>query len=148
MNHQAPQEETPSQTNREIEYQELCESWRHDDNWFNRFSAIVLPLSVIGLIVPYTENQAAGFLTCLFGILGMFYWYFSARNYQARSDIRWERIREIEDELDFDAHRRIHRMRQQRGIKMRHRHWRLVIFIVYLIFAVIILLLSLFRIPL
>ena len=72
------------------------------------------------------------------GFMGMLYWFLTGINYDARADIRWKRIREIECILIFDVHRRIHRKRQEQGVKVRHKHWRWVIFVFYFVVALIV----------
>ena len=129
-----------NQDDRELaEYEELCSSWRHDDNTFDRFSAIILPLCFVGLIVSYNDKtNVPAILSCGVGLLGMFYWYCTGINHQVRADIRWERIRQIECCFRFDVHRRIHNKRQLYGIKLRHRSWRRIITLFYILAAVIV----------
>ena len=130
-----------NQVDRDLaEYQELCSSWRHDDNTFDRFSAIVLPLCFVGLIVPYSNDKAdiPAILSCGVGLLGMFYWYCAGKNHDVRAETRWRRIREKECCFDFDAHRRIHNERKLYGLNLRHKDWRWLITVFYLLVAVIV----------
>ena len=120
------------------QYQELCSSWRHDDSVFDRYSAIILPLCFVGLVIPYIEDAVPAILSSFIGLVGTLYWFLTGINYQARSDIRWERIHEIEKSLGFNVHRWMHQERQKRGTPIRHKHWRWVIFIFYGVTAVIV----------
>ena len=124
------------------QYKELCHSWRHDDGEFSRFTNIFFATSILALIAPYLHSQVPAILTCGLGFVGMTCWFSVALNLQHRNDIRWKRIREIEKELDYDAHIRIHKERTQSSKlyhKLRHRHWRLVMWVIYMVAVVYVL---------
>ena len=125
------------------QYKELCESGRHDDDDFSRFTNIFFPLAVLALTAPYLKGEVPAWLTCLLGLTGMTYWFFMGLNFQHRMDIRWERIHQIECKLSYDAHLRMDRKRKQRRKawympwrKLRHKHWRLIIWGVYIFAAI------------
>ena len=122
------------------QYRELCESWRHDDADFSRFTNICLPLSILALTAPYLKGDVPAWLTCGLGLVGMTYWFFMGLNYQHRFDIRWKRIHKIECRLGYDAHLWMDKKRKQHRKtwympwrKLRHKHWRVFIWLIYIV---------------
>ena len=39
------------------EYRELGLCWRHDDEWFSKLTAVLLPLSIAALALPYLNRS-------------------------------------------------------------------------------------------
>ena len=120
------------------QYKELCHGWRHDDSDFSRFTNIFFATSILALVAPYLRSGVPAILTCGLGFVGVTYWFPVGLNFQHRSDIRWKRIREIEKELCYEVHLRIYQKRTQSSKlwhKIRHRHWRLVVWIIYVVAA-------------
>ncbi len=106
------------------EYSELGLCWRHDDEVFSRLTAVLLPLSIAALTLPYLKPGAPKLLCVAGGLMLMVHWFFSSKRNEDRSCIRFSRIHEIEGILGFDSHLRIHRKRDKSVLKgQRLRSW-------------------------
>ena len=105
------------------EYKELGLSWRHDSESFSKLTAVLLPLSIAALTLPYLAGSPK-LLATVGGLMLMTFWFFSSLTYENRSYIRWSRIHEIERILGFDSHLRIDRERAKSVLKgQRLRSW-------------------------
>ncbi len=105
------------------EYKELGLSWRHDSESFSKLTAVLLPLSIAALTLPYLAGSPK-LLATVGGLMLMTFWFFSSLTYENRSYIRWSRIHEIERILGFDSHLRIDRERAKSVLKGQHlRSW-------------------------
>lgn len=106
------------------EYKELGLSWRHDSESFSRLTAVLLPLSIAALTLPYLKPGAPKLLCVAGGLMLMVHWFFSSKRNEDRSCIRFSRIHEIEGILGFDSHLRIDRERAKSVLKgQRLRSW-------------------------
>ena len=93
--------------NRELllaEYNELGHCWRHDDQLFSNLTAVLLPISVGGLTLPYLKDGIPKFPVAVGCAILMTFWYLSSLRYERRHRIRYERIHSIERLLGFDSH--------------------------------------------
>lgn len=115
------------------EYREQCLCWKHDDDMFSKLTAILFPLSIAALTLPYLKPGTPKLLCVVGGLMLIAHWFFTSESFEDRSNIRWSRIHEIERILGFDSHLRIDRERQKsvwKGVPLRR-----LIFIVYIIIA-------------
>ena len=78
------------------EYKELGLCWRHDDDVFAKLTAVLLPLSIAALTLPYLKPGAPKLLCVAGGLMLMVHWFFSSKRNEDRSCIRFSRIHEIE----------------------------------------------------
>lgn len=105
------------------EYKELGLSWRHDSESFSKLTAVLLPLSIAALTLPYLAGSPK-LLATVGGLMLMTFWFFSSLTYENRSNIRWSRMHEIEGILGFDSHLRIKRERVKSILKVQGlRRW-------------------------
>ena len=118
------------------EYKELGLCWRHDNVLFSKLTAVLLPLSIAALILPYS-NAGAHKLPCVVGgLMLMTFWFLSSRSYENKSYIRWSRIHEIERILGFDSHLRYHRESTKNILKDRRlRSWMFGLYLVIAFFV-------------
>lgn len=115
------------------EYKELGLSWRHDSESFSKLTAVLLPLSIAALTLPYLKAGPPKLLATVGGLMLMTFWFLSSLTYENRSNIRWSRMHEIEGILGFDSHLRIKRERVKSILKVQGlRRW---IFGLYLAIA-------------
>ena len=118
------------------EYKELGLCWRHDDEVFAKLTAVLLPLSIAALTLPYLKPGAPKLLCVVGGSMLMVHWFFSSKRNEDRSGIRFSRIREIEQILGFDSHLRIHRKRDKSVLKgQRLRSWMFGLYLVIAFFV-------------
>ena len=115
------------------EYKELGLCWRHDDDWIAKLTAVLLPLSIAALTLPYLKGGVPKLLGVVGGLSLMAFWFFSTQICKRRFEIRFSRIREIERILGFDSHLRYHRESANR--KLKHQRLRRCMFIVYIVLA-------------
>ena len=115
------------------EYREQCLCWKHDDDIFSKLTAVLFPLSIAALTLPYLKAGPPKLLCVVGGLMLIAYWFFTSESIEDRSNIRWSRIHEIERFLGFDSHLRIDRERQKsvwKGVPLRR-----LIFIAYITIA-------------
>ena len=106
------------------EYREQCLCWKHDDNIFSKLTAVLFPLAIAALTIPYLKAGAPKLLCVVGGLMLMAFWFLSSRSFEHRSYIRFSRIHEIERILGFDSHLRIDRERAKSVLKgKRLRSW-------------------------
>ena len=86
------------------EYRELGLCWRHDDEMFSKLTAVLLPLSIAALTLPYLRAEAPKLLAASGGLMLMTFWFFSYLIHKSRFEVRFRRIYEIECILGFDSH--------------------------------------------
>lgn len=118
------------------EYKELGLCWKHDDGWIAKLSAVLLPLSIAALTLPYLREGPPKLLGVAGGLTLMTFWYVSSHICKRRFEIRFSRIREIECTLGFDSHLRYHRESASRIVK--HQRLRRLMFIVYIVIALLV----------
>ena len=99
------------------EYKEQGLCWRHDDDVFSKLTAVLLPLSIGALTLPYLSAETPKLLAASGGLMLMTFWYLSSESYEHRFRIRWRRIHEIEEILGLDSHLRIHKERSESLLK-------------------------------
>lgn len=110
------------------EYRELSLSWRADDDRLSKLTTVLVPIS-------FAAFALNGLLAMWGGLLLMFYWWFAARITVKKIDIRCNRMREIEKELDFDAHLRYFKCRKK-GV-LKDAHIRGVLLAIYVIIVIV-----------
>ena len=93
------------------EYREQGICWRHDDEMLSKLTAVLLPLSIAALTLPYLRYGTPKLLAALGGIMLMIFWFLRVLSYEERLHLRWSRIHEIERLLGLDSHLRLHRGR-------------------------------------
>ena len=99
------------------EYRDQGLCWRHDDDVFAKLTAVLLPLSIAALTLPYLSAETPKMLAASGGLMLMTFWYLSSESYEHRFRIRWRRIHEIEEILGLDSHLRIHKERSESLLK-------------------------------
>ena len=115
------------------EYKELGLCWRHDDEVFAKLTAVLLPLSIAALTLPYLKTGTPKLFAAIGGLMLITFWFFSSLKHKKRTEIRFSRIHEIEQFLRFDSHLRYHRERTKDILKdQRLRSW---MFRLYLVIA-------------
>ena len=118
------------------EYKELGLSWRHDSESFSKLTAVLLPLSIAALTLPYLKAGTPKLLATVGGLMLMTFWFFSSLAYENRSYIRWSRMHEIERILGFDSHLRIDRERAKNVLKIQGlRSWMFRLYLVIAFFV-------------
>ena len=118
------------------EYKELGFSWRHDSESFSKLTAVLLPLSIAALTLPYLKAGSPKLLATVGGLMLMTFWFFSSLTYENRSNIRWSRMHEIEGILGFDSHIRIKRERVKSILKVQGlRRWMFGLYLVIAFFV-------------
>ena len=91
------------------EYRDQGLCWRHDDDVFAKLTAVLLPLSIAALTLPYFKDGVPKLLAASGGLTLMAFWILSSKLYSRRLKIRFSRIHEIERILGFDSHLRYDR---------------------------------------
>ena len=118
------------------EYKEQSLCWRHDDDMFSKLTAVLFPLSIAALTLPYLKAGAPKLLCVVGGLMLMTFWFLLSRSYEHRSYIRWSRIHEIERILGFDSHLRIDREKAKNVLKgQRLRSWMFGLYLVIAFFV-------------
>ena len=112
------------------EYKEQGFCWRLDDEASLKTTAILLPLSIAALTLPYLKPGLPKSLCVIGGLMLITFWFLIYQSYEDRLRIRWKRIHEIERLLGLDAHLMMHRERATR--KMKGEMIRCIMFVVYL----------------
>ena len=116
------------------EYRELGLCWRHDDEVFSKLTAVLLPLSIAALTLPYySKVEMPKLLAAAGGLMLMAFWFFSSESYKGRFEIRFTRIYQIEDILGLDSHLRYHK--ESTKSVWKDRPLRCCMLIVYLVIA-------------
>ena len=115
------------------EYKELGVCWRQDDDWISKWTAVLLPLSIVALTLPYLKKPAPTLLAVIGGLALITYWYTSSLISKRRFEIRFSRIHQIEEILGMDSHLRYDRKSEKRILK--HQRLRSGMFLVYLVIA-------------
>ena len=119
------------------EYRELGLCWRHDDEMFSKLTAVLLPLSIAALTLPYySKVEIPKLLAATGGLMLMAFWFFSSESYKGRFEIRFTRIYQIEHILGLDSHLRYHR--ESTKSVWKDRPLRCCIFIAYLVIALLV----------
>ena len=88
------------------EYREQGLCWRHDDEWFSKLTAVLLPLSIAALTLPYLKDGVPKLLAVVGGLMLMAFWFFSSCICTAKHSVRFLRIHDIERILGLDSHLR------------------------------------------
>ena len=115
------------------EYKELSLCWRHDDEVFSKLTAVLLPLSIAALTLPYLKGGAFKLPSVFGGLMLMTFWFFSSLHHKKRTEILFSRIHEIEQVLEFDSYLRYHRERAK--IILKSQYFRSWMFRLYLVIA-------------
>lgn len=118
------------------EYEELGLCWRHDDNWISKLGAVLLPLSIASLTIPYLRAGTPKLLAVVGGLTLITYWYLSSSICKGRFEIRFSRIHEIERILGLDSHLRYDRESAKKTFK--HQRLRCAMFVGYLVIALLV----------
>ena len=112
------------------EYREQGLCWRLDDEASLKTTAILFPLSIAALTLPYLKPGLPKSLCVIGGLMLITFWFLIYQSYEDRLRIRWKRIHEIEWLLRLDAHLMMHRERATR--RMKGEMIRCIMFVVYL----------------
>lgn len=94
------------------EYRELSFSWRADDERLSKLTPVLVPVS----FAAFAVNGSSSHILIIGGLILMIYWCLAAHITVKKIDVRCDRMREIEEILGFDAHRRYKRLRNQQGV--------------------------------
>ena len=113
------------------EYKELGLCWRHDDEWFSKLTAVLLPLSIAALTLPYLKDGIPKLLAVAGGLMLIAFWFFSSCICTAKHSVRFSRIHDIERILGLNAHLSYHAARGE-GAK-KDKRLRLWMFGLYLV---------------
>ena len=116
------------------EYREQGLCWRLDDEGSLKITAILFPLSIAALTLPYLKPEVPKSLCIVGGLMLITFWFLIYQSYEDRLRIRWKRIHEIEWILRLDTHLMMHRERAKRRI--RGELIRCFMFVVYLFVTV------------
>ena len=112
------------------EYREQGLCWRHDDDVFTKLTAVLLPLSIAALTLPYFKDGVPKLLAAGGGLMLMAFWFLLSQSYENKFHIRWSRIHEIEQILGLDSHLRIDRERSKSRLKgQRLRCWMFILYL-------------------
>ena len=87
------------------EYRELGLCWKHDDELLSKLTAVLLPLSVAALTLPYLKNGTPKLFAAVGGLVLMTYWFITACLCTRRIDVWFSRMRKIERILGLHSHR-------------------------------------------
>ena len=90
------------------EYKEQGLCWRNDDQAFSRLTAVLIPLSIAALTLPYLRNGTPKLLAVSGGLLLMTFWILSSELHTRRLTIRFSRLHEIERILGLNSHLKYH----------------------------------------
>ena len=119
------------------EYKELGLCWRHDDEWFSKLTAVLLPLSIAALTLPYLKDGIPKLLAVVGGLMLMAFWFFSSCICTAKLRVRFSRIHDIERILGLDSHLRYDAARGEGAKKdkrvLKAQRLRLWMFKLYLV---------------
>jgi len=110
------------------EYRELSLSWRADDERLSKLTTVLVPISFAAFALNDLLSMGGGLSL-------MIYWWFAARITVKKLSIRFDRMREIEKELGFDAHLRYFRCRKK-GV-LKDSHIRGVLLAIYVIIVIV-----------
>ena len=129
------------------EYKEQGFCWRLDDESSLKMTAILLPLSIAALSLPYLEHGPPKLLGVAGGLMLITFWFILYQSYEDRLLIRWKRIHEIEWILGLDSHLMMHRERSNRSkersqYSLKGEPLRWYLFIAYLVVTVFIIILD------
>ena len=118
------------------EYKEQSLFCRLDSELFSKLTAVLLPLSIAALTLPYLKPGTPKLLAAVGGLMLMTFWFFLSLNYENKLRIRWSRIHEIERILGFDSHLRIDRERAKSVLKaQRLRSWMFGLYLAIVFFV-------------
>ena len=118
------------------EYREQSLFCRLDSELFSRLTAVLLPLAIAALTLPYLKPSTPKLLAALGGLMLMTFWFFLSLGHENKLRIRWSRIHEIERILGFDSHLRIDRERAKSVLKAQYlRSWMFKLYLVIAFFA-------------
>ena len=118
------------------EYREQCLCCRHDSDLLSKLTAVLFPLAIAALTLPYLRAGAPKLFAVVGGLMLMIFWFFLSLNYEHKFRIRWSRVHEIERVLGLDSHLRIDRERAKSILKaQRLRSW---MFISYIVIALLV----------
>ena len=116
------------------EYKELGLCWRHDDRINSIFSSILLPLAFAALTLPFLHSDKVPKWPCaLVGIIIITFWFCTYHFYRRRSSVRFSRIWQLEEILDFDSHLRYER--ELGNLKWSFKTLYLITFVFYQVLA-------------
>ena len=115
------------------EYRDQGFCWRNDDGAFSRLTAVLIPLSIAALTLPYLRSGTPKLLAASGGLLLMTFWVLSSELHTRRLKIRFSRLHEIEWILGFNSHLKYHREVNQKV--WRFQILRRYMFVAYLLIA-------------
>ena len=64
------------------EYKEQGLCWRHDDDVFTKLTAVLQPLSIAALTLPYFKDGVSKLLATAGGLMLMVFWFLLSQSYE------------------------------------------------------------------
>lgn len=114
-------------------YKEQATSSKHEDNILHRFTAVVLPLSIAALGLPYLEPKIPEFLATIGGLTLMTFWAVSCQILQSKYKVRISIINQIEAHWEIMGHEEFTKRRGEiYGKKLSSHFLRCCMFWAYL----------------
>ena len=89
------------------EYQEIGQCWRHDDQVSAHLTAVLFPLAVTAVLLPFLHHGIHGLAlipVAAGGTLMMTFWLLYYLRMESRFALRFTRAKEIERTLRFEHH--------------------------------------------
>ena len=121
-----------------MEYIQINDFYKHDDNMAYRLASILLPLSFGAFVVAQTQDDRnIKFALFLFSIAIYMWWALSSERTAWYSKIRMSRARELEEKADLWHHRRINNptneLKCKLGNCLKIRRLRWIFFLILVI---------------
>lgn len=122
----------------EIEgYKEQAAAWKHEDNFFQRFTSVILPVSIAALGLPYVRTDVPVLLLTIGGLILMTFWIISCQTMRLKSKIRLSIIRGLEKTWNIKGHNDFKAIRESTYPKKLGGHYlRCCMFWVYLVIVI------------
>ncbi len=106
------------------EYEEIGRCARHDGDVAWRFYALMMPASLAGLYYTY-QNMDSGIIIGWVSVFLLWFAYSFYMRLSGQNRVRWDRARQIEDELGINLHWAVHDKNRRprkniiRGLRLR-----------------------------
>ena len=115
-------------------YKEQAAAWKHEDRLLHRFTAVILPLSIAALGLPFLNNNVPALLANFGGLTLMTFWVISCNILYSKSNLRFSIINEIERGWDIQGHKDfLERRDNTYGKKLKSHFLRCCMYWVYVI---------------
>ena len=86
-------------------FKEQTAAWKHEDNLLYRFTAVIFPLSIAALGVPYVNDKVPDILATIGGLTLITFWAVSCQIMDIKSNIRLSIINKIEKCWEVPGHK-------------------------------------------